>query len=49
MRDPELIAEAKKLKLGTDWSSGKELAALVKQITNPSDAALKKIRALAGR
>ncbi len=49
MRDPELIAEAKKLKLGTDWSSGEELADLVKQITHPSDAAMKKIRALAGR
>jgi tripartite-type tricarboxylate transporter receptor subunit TctC len=49
MRDPELIAEARKLKLGTDWSTGGELAALVRQITNPSEAAAKKIRALAGR
>ena len=40
MRDPELIAEAKKFKLGIDWSSGKELADLVRQITHPSDAAV---------
>jgi len=49
MRDPELIAEARKLRLGTDWSSGEELAQLVRQITNPSEAAANKIRALAGR
>ena len=49
MRDPELIAEARKLKLGTDWSSGEELAKLVRQITNPSEGARKTIRALAGR
>jgi tripartite-type tricarboxylate transporter receptor subunit TctC len=47
MRDPELIEEAKKLKLGVDWSPGEELAELVRQITNPSEAAVKKIRALA--
>ncbi len=49
MRDPELIADARKLKLGVDWSSGDELAELVRQITHPSAAAAMKIRALAGR
>jgi tripartite-type tricarboxylate transporter receptor subunit TctC len=49
MRDPELIAEANKLKLGHDWSSGDEVAGLVSQITHPSEAAAKKIRTLAGR
>ncbi len=49
MRDPDLIDDAKKLKLGIDWSPGEELAELVRQITNPSDAAAAKIRALAGR
>jgi tripartite-type tricarboxylate transporter receptor subunit TctC len=49
MRDPDLIQEANKLRLGVDWSSGEELAALVRQITHPSQAAAKKIRALAGR
>jgi tripartite-type tricarboxylate transporter receptor subunit TctC len=49
MRDPELIEDAKKLKLGTDWSAGGELADMVRQITRPSEAALGKIRALAGR
>ena len=47
MRDPELIAEAKKLGLGVDWSPGDEVAALVAQITHPSEAAARKIRALA--
>jgi tripartite-type tricarboxylate transporter receptor subunit TctC len=49
MRDPELIEDAKKLKLGIDWSPGEELAELVRQITHPSEAAARKIRALAGR
>jgi tripartite-type tricarboxylate transporter receptor subunit TctC len=49
MRDPELVEDAKKLKLGVDWSSGDELAELVRQITHPSEAAAMKIRALAGR
>ena len=49
MRDPALIEEANKLKLGADWSPGQELAELVKQITSPSEATAKKIRALAGR
>jgi tripartite-type tricarboxylate transporter receptor subunit TctC len=49
MRDPELRAEAKKLKLGVDWSDGGEVAALVAQITHPSERAAAKIRALAGR
>jgi tripartite-type tricarboxylate transporter receptor subunit TctC len=47
MRDPALIEDAKKLRLGHDWSSGDELFELVKQMTNPSEAAARKIRAIA--
>jgi tripartite-type tricarboxylate transporter receptor subunit TctC len=49
MRDPELIADARKLRLGHDWSTGEELAGLVRQITHPAPAAAAKIRALAGK
>jgi tripartite-type tricarboxylate transporter receptor subunit TctC len=48
MRDPELNDEAKRMGLGTDWVAGEEVAELVRQITHPSEAAAKKIRALAG-
>jgi tripartite-type tricarboxylate transporter receptor subunit TctC len=49
LRDPELIEDARKLKLGLDWSPGNEVAALVTQITHPSEAVARKIRAIAGK
>jgi len=47
MRDPELIEAAKRMNLGANWASGQDVAGVVREITNPSEAAYRKIRSIA--
>ena len=48
LKDPELLAEAKRARMDVEYSSGEELAALLKEVLNQPPEVIEQARKILG-